>query len=183
MKTSKPSIISICGLIVIASISLSLAPTVLASGKSIYGTLYINGVIAEPGVNITIKVDGLIVDTTSTVVWDEDNYILGFNSIYEGRTGYIYVGDEEIVPQDNASIYIGNWIGKRMDLHISISIVGDLNKDGDTSGLDLLMMGNGVYGNGFLPDQNDPDYYIYDVVPGGGINIVDYLGLGTLIYL
>lgn len=130
-------------------LSVGFVPTALASGQSIYGTLYIDGEIADPGVTISFKINNDIVTQTTTVTWDQDNFILGFNSIYRGNIGYFYVGDDNLVPDDNASVYIGNWIGKQMDLHVT------------TPEPDETIIGGGGSGGsgGGMPPPDDDDGY------------------------
>ena len=154
------SIVFILGLAVVCStVGIGLVPTALASGKSIYGTLYIDGEIADPGVTITMKIDDVIVDQTTTVDWDEDNFILGFNSSYKGKTAYFYVGEDNLVPDDNPSLYIGSWIGQRLDLHVTTSTSdGEGSSTGGPSG----------GGGGFNPSSGSNDEDVDTGGPGGG---------------
>jgi hypothetical protein len=182
MKKEKSITFMLCSLFIFTSISIGFAPTVLASGKSIYGTLYIDGVIADPGVTITFMINGTIVDQTVTVEWDEDNYILGFSSVYEGETGYFYVGEDELIPYDNASVLIGMWIGKRMDLHVGedtddedVNADGDMNDDGLVNSADVRYLALNIVGD----PAYDPLYSPGDVNSDGLINSADvrYLAL------
>ena len=133
MNKNKSIVFILSAVFLFSVLGIGFLPTALASGKSIYGTLYMDGAIADPGVTITFKVDGVIVDQTTTVVWDGDNFILGFNSTYEGSMGYFYVGDDDLVPTDNASVYIGTWIGKQIDLHVTVPSSGDDTQTGGGS--------------------------------------------------
>lgn len=175
MKKEKSITFTLCTLFVFSSISIGFSPVVLASGKSIYGTLYINGEIAEPGVTVLFKINGTIVDQTVTVEWDEDNYILGFSSIYEGETGYFYVGEDGLIPSDNASVLIGTWIGKRMDLHVGDTDDGDMNDDGSVNSADVRYLALNIAGD----PAYDPLYSNGDVNSDGLINSADvrYLAL------
>ncbi len=91
-----------------------------AGPKSIYGTVFIDGAIADVGVGVKIVIDGNTFNTT-TIEWDEDNYIIGIPPGYEGETGYFYVGDDW-VPYDNQSITIGSETGYSVDLHANITV-------------------------------------------------------------
>lgn len=143
-------------------IGIGLFPTALASGKSVYGTLYIDGDIAEPGVTITMKIDDAVVDQTTTVTWDEDNFILGFNSSYEGEIAYFFVGDDMLVPDDNPSLYIGSWIGQRLNLHVTTPSTGDDDDDmpsgggGGTGGSTTGDDDDDIGGGGFGSTNNPP---------------------------
>jgi hypothetical protein len=145
MNKNKSMVGILSAALLLSAIGIGFVPTALASGKSIYGTLYIDGVIADPGVTITLKINGIIVDQTQTVSWDGDNFILGLNSSYESTLGYFFVGDEDLVPMDNASVYIGSWIGLRMDLHV---ITSDDTQTGDDDDDDGGSSGGGGSGGG-----------------------------------
>ena len=142
-------------------IGIALVPTVLASGKSVYGTLYIDGEIADPGISIQLKINGVVVDQTTTVEWNEDNFIFGFNSSYEGEIAYFYVGADELVPNDNASVIIGSWIGKQLDLHVTTSTSDD---DDSQSGTNPPPSGGGTNPPSGDQETDDDDSGYY----GGG---------------
>jgi len=150
MNKKKSMVGILSAVLLLSAIGIGFAPTALASGKSIYGTLYIDGAIADPGVTITLKINGITVDQTQTVTWDGDNFILGLNSSYESTLGYFFVGDEDLVPTDNASVYIGSWIGLRMDLHVTLPDDGDDSQTGGGGG-----SSGGGSGGGSVPPGGD----------------------------
>lgn len=150
MNKQKSIVFIISTILLCSMIGIGLFPTALASGKSVYGTLYIDGDIAEPGVTITMKIDDAVVDQTTTVTWDEDNFILGFNSSYESEIAYFFVGDDMLVPDDNPSLYIGSWIGQRLNLHVTTPSTGDDDDDDD-----IPSGGGGGTGGGTTGDDDD----------------------------
>jgi len=112
----KQSLTLICTTIFLLSMmSISLLPTAMASGKSVYGTLYIDGQIAAPGIRISLQIDDTIIAETDTVTatMDGDNYVLGFNSTHEGNFAYFFVEGYDI----DQSMYIGSKIGYILDLY------------------------------------------------------------------
>lgn len=146
MNKNKTMVSIFTVLLLFSAIAVGLSPSALAYGKSVYGTLYINGEIADPGITVTMKVDGVIVDQTETVNWDEDNFILGFNSTYEGNIAYFYVGDYDLEPTDNATLYIGSWIGYRLNISAPL----DTDNDGVADSEDNCPEESN-------PDQTDSD--------------------------
>lgn len=120
MKKNTAIVYIITTLSLLSLIGIGFTPTVLATGKSVYGTLYMDDEIADPGVTVTLKLnDGTIVDQTTTTIWNDDNFIFGFDSSYEGKVVYFFVGDKNLVPDDNPSAYIDSQIGLRIDLHVT----------------------------------------------------------------
>jgi hypothetical protein len=98
---------------------------VIAPGpKCVYGAVYINGDDAEVGIEVKIVIDGEIFNTT-TVKKNVYNYIIGIPPGYEGKTGYFYVTDNNIVPYDNKSVFISSNIGYIIDLHVTVNIPND----------------------------------------------------------
>jgi len=108
----------------------TVTPVLAVGGKTVYGMLYLvdgNTIITPDGSSgIVVRLetlDGNVIDEAQ--VCDPDNgsnYLLAFSGNYEGETGYFNISRDGkwYKPYDNESIYIGSWIGKRIDLHVDI---------------------------------------------------------------
>jgi len=123
MKQRKILSILLIG-IMLVSVTMGIIPTLTADEpKTIYGTLYRDEgsryEIAEDGIEVKIIIEGDAYSTT-TVEWDDNNYILGIPQECEGKIGYFYV-DNDLIPIDNQSILIGLDNMYLVDLHVNIA--------------------------------------------------------------
>ena len=98
--------------LLVSMMGIALLPSAMASGKSVYGTLYIDGSIAASGIQITMTVNDVVLQT-NTVTWDDDNFIFGFNSSLEGSVAVFSVDGYDL----DQSLYIGSWIGYQLNLY------------------------------------------------------------------
>ncbi|RLF40407.1 MAG: hypothetical protein DRN12_05450 [Thermoplasmata archaeon] len=145
----------------IASI-FTIVPVLGDGGKAVYGMLYIidDGSVTIPdgssGVVVRFeKLNGEIIDETQVCNPDNgSNYLLTFSGSYEGETGYfnISVDGKWYTPEDNASLYISSWTGKRVDLHVDISPSEENDNNGGTGG---GTGGSSGSGGGFGGDTGD----------------------------
>ncbi|HEC89657.1 MAG TPA: PKD domain-containing protein [Thermoplasmatales archaeon] len=142
----------------------TITPVLAGGGKTVYGMLYVDDNIASPGIIIRLeKIDGELIDETQ--VCEEDNgsnYLLVFSSDYEGETGYfnISIDGTWYTPEDNTSIYIGSWTGKRVDLHVDTSSE-ESGGNGGTGGTGGSEGGTGG-GTGGGTSENKPPIAIAD---------------------
>ena len=89
--------------------------------KCVYGTVFVDGAIADVGVEVKIVINGGTFNTT-TVDWNGANYIIGIPPGYEGETGYFYVTFNNLVPYDNQTILLSTKIGYVVDLHVNATV-------------------------------------------------------------
>jgi len=75
--------------------------------------------MADAGIDVKIIIEGDTFNTT-TVEWDDYNYILGIPQGYEGKTGHFYV-DNDLIPIKNQSILVGSENIYLVDLHVNIA--------------------------------------------------------------
>ena len=96
--------IILISLLVLSAIALS-APTLAEGPKAVYGALYIDEgqgyKIAEDGIEVKLEIDGETFSSfTSLNETSQINYGIGIEPGYESQTGYFYVGDDDVVPDD-----------------------------------------------------------------------------------
>ncbi len=152
----------------IASI-FTIVPVLGDGGKAVYGMLYIidNGSVTIPDGSSGIVVrfetlNGEIIDETQVCDPDNDsNYLLAFSGSYEGETGYfnISIDGKWYTPEDNTSLYISSWTGKRVDLHVDITSEENSGGTGGTGGTGGGSSGGGFGGGG---SENKPPLAIAD---------------------
>ena len=112
--------------IMLSSVTLGIITEAIADNpKTIIGTLYIDEgkgyEIADVGIDMKIIIEGETYYTT-TVEWNNCNYIFDIPLICEGKTGYFFVGND-LVPIDNKSIIIGSDIEYWVDLQVIVPIL------------------------------------------------------------
>ena len=125
-KTQKMTLL-MTTMLLLTSICFTQSIAAITAPCSIKGVLYINDEIAPEGIVIKLNFTTGTNSTTTYVfndTGDNTNYNLGFWD-HEGETGQFIVeyNGEEIIPEDNQSIYIENGVpGYIMDLHIIVEI-------------------------------------------------------------